>query len=238
MGETHHRHYEELAVAHVLGGLPAEDASDFRNHLLSCRDCRRRVAELRDIAADLEQTARAERRRLAVAEADPPEEPEPRRLRPLSSARAGMLLVIGGVLLVTAVLLWNFHLRRVVTEYEGTLAHQSEVVDLLTGGEELEVDSGHEVVAARDDGRVAVSIQGLRRLADREVVVAWLLAGDDLEDQRVVADDVAAAEHPTIAFLVDAGEADRLVVTVEDASRGRPRTPGPSVVASVELDSR
>lgn len=236
MGEAH-RHYEELAVAHVLGGLPAADASDFRNHLLGCRDCRRRVAELRGIAADLEQTARAERRRIAVAEADPPEETPRRSFRSWVEARAGVVVIIVGVVLLTVGLLWNFHLRRVVGEYERTLEHQSELVDLLTGGEQLDVDSDHAVVAAREEDRIAVSIQGLRRLAEREVVVAWLFSGDELLDQRIVADDVAAAENPTIAFLLDVGDADRLRVTIEDAARGRPRDPGSAVVAAVVLDA-
>ena len=56
-----HQRYERMAVGHVLGGLDEVDAAAFRAHLVGCRDCRKRVNELRDIASDLATAAREER---------------------------------------------------------------------------------------------------------------------------------------------------------------------------------
>jgi anti-sigma factor RsiW len=56
-----HRRFEHLAVGHVLGGLDPVDAAEFRVHLTGCRDCRRRVAELRAIATDMAAAEREER---------------------------------------------------------------------------------------------------------------------------------------------------------------------------------
>ena len=61
-----HRHYEELAVTHVLGGLSESDGRVFRSHLLDCPQCRARVGELRRIANDLADAERDERRMRAA----------------------------------------------------------------------------------------------------------------------------------------------------------------------------
>ena len=70
---SEHRRYEEMAVAHVLGGLTPAQGRTFRSHLLECADCRARVGELRAIAHELAGVERdEERERAALRRRGPP----------------------------------------------------------------------------------------------------------------------------------------------------------------------
>lgn len=181
-GDGHGR-FEELAVGHVLGGLPTREAAVFRSHLLECRECRRHVAELRDIAADLAQAEREERRRAAtkieVARRQGPEDDdvEPPWWRgPIVMATAGVLVVV----LLLGLLVWNYHLRQGNRELLTTTTEREQVIETLAGGELVDVDlykGVRGVVAVTGDG-VAVSLVGIPEVAGEQVVV-WLLDDDD-----------------------------------------------------------
>jgi hypothetical protein len=220
-----HERYEELAVGHVLGGLAAADAADFRSHLLGCRDCRLRVAELRDIAADLAAAEREERaearvrtevaQRTAEAEA---EEGEPERARALVPSRA---LGVGLVLLVVvlgALAFWNLHLRTQVTSISVLAERQDDALAELATGVSVTVEtlpptSGLVIV---DEEVVAFTFVDLPHLVGAERYVVWLLGVDEGEEPVLIA---RTAERRVAGAVVREG-ADELLVTVEHGADG------------------
>src|SRR5680860_1116525 len=114
-GRDAHHHFEQLAVAHVLGGLDDGDARVFRSHLLECPNCRARVGELRAIAHDLADVERDERRTRA-ANAVETKRREPDTERPsepqLSPTRTVRVAMAAGLVLLIAMTGWNFLLRQ------------------------------------------------------------------------------------------------------------------------------
>jgi hypothetical protein len=214
-----HERYEELAVGHVLGGLAADDAAAFRSHLLGCRDCRLRVAELRDIAADLVAAEREERAHARVrtevaeaAEAQPVEPPPtPRRL---SSRFLGVGLALA-VIVVGAVAFWNLHLRTQVDATTLLVERQETALAELATGVSVAVTtvgpaSGLVVV---DDEQVAFSFVDLPALTGSERYVVWLTGTEDDEEGPVL---TARPGDRRIAGAADQRGADGLTVTVED----------------------
>lgn len=127
-GAGRHQYFEELAVSHVLGGLPDADGRVFRAHLLECTECRARVGELRRIANDLADVERDERRQRAAKSVetkrrevdDLPDEPED----PVIETRPSRLAAIFVIVLVVGLAGWSFYLR-------GSLDRQSQNVALL-----------------------------------------------------------------------------------------------------------
>ncbi|MBW3578339.1 MAG: anti-sigma factor [Actinobacteria bacterium] len=235
MAESHQR-YEDLALAHVLGGLDSQDSAEFRAHLLSCRDCRLRVAELRDLAAELAATERQERRRAAVAtetvrrvdhhDADDRSRWE-RWSRP--ALRVGAVLA---TMVVLTVLFWNYHLRRVTGNYEAVVERQAEVLSILASGDPLDVrtSAGVTGAAAVSDGHLAVSLEAFPELGEDEVVVLWRV-----DDGRASVVDVGRApQDGAVPFAMQVADADAVVVTVESASQ-RPTAPGNRQLAEVRL---
>lgn len=232
MGDAHHR-YEQLAVDHVLGGLASADATAFRTHLVACRDCRRRVAELRDIAEGLEATEREEQVRHELASA-------------LGSGGAGGLLgagawrraAIAAALIALVVLgFWTYHLRRVVGEYSATLAGQQAVLEIVAAGEPLEAEAieGVRVAAAQHDDSVAVMLGDLPALPADRLLLVWLLAGDEVLSHDLVAHGTVTRETETLPFTVEVGEADELVLSIERRGQGQPGAPSEHVLARVRL---
>lgn len=176
-----HQRYEEMAVAHVLGGLDESEGRLFRNHLVACTDCRARVGELRALAHDLADVERDERRVRAAraletkrrevrSGEDDPDEP-PRSYRP-------RILTVLGVSAILALTAWNFTLR-------GTLEQVGQDLDrsvdagaaMATGaaGEVLQQEPGVTGLAKVQDGSVVVLVDGL---VDGRVYGLYLLDGD------------------------------------------------------------
>lgn len=180
-----HGNFERLVVGHVLGDLPDPDASRFRSHLLGCRDCRSRVAELRGIAADL---ADAERDELARARV---RTETPRRVdRRDEVGRAGgqrisvrhvTVAAVVVVLLAAAMGFWNLHLRATAAVYLAVAEDRGDTLEALAAGEPLELAlaSGLRGVATADGERVALSLTGIQTLPEDEVLIAWFLGGSD-----------------------------------------------------------
>lgn len=218
-----HARFEELAVGHVLGGLPNEDAADFRGHLISCRECRLRVAELRDIAADLAAAERDEQQRARtkldtargvedrardderVASSGSTRLPAPRRVA---------LVTLGLLVALTVVALWSFHLRTVNAELLAVSGRQEQVMEVFAAGTTV---AG--LFPAETRGRIAVT---------SELVAVTLIDVPTPEaDQRLVlwlqrgADAVAVMERRApdpdgrLAVAVPRGGADRVVLTLE-----------------------
>jgi hypothetical protein len=234
MNEDHER-YQQLAVGHVLGGLAAEDASSFRAHLLGCRDCRLRVAELRGIASDLEAAERDERARALITARDedeqaaeaPPQPPGPR-----VGIRHVTVAVVVVALLAGAMAFWNLHLRTTTAAATGVAEQQSAVLEILAEGLPLSVEGRHPVqgIAAISEGNVAVSVVGLPALDQRQIVV-WRRGEAGDEPARTV--NVRQLGQGPLALAVSTEDADELVLTLEEGPLGQ--GPSGTEIARVDL---
>ncbi|MEX1162452.1 MAG: anti-sigma factor [Nitriliruptor sp.] len=233
-----HERYEELAVGHVLGGLTASDAAAFRSHLLGCRDCRLRVAELRGIAADLaaaEREERAEARvRTEVAQRTDLED-QPAPAGPGVPSRMLGLGIALAVVLFGALSFWNLHLRTQVAATTLLTERQQTALAELATGVSVSVDtvapaSGLVVV---DGDEVAFSFVSLPPLVGTERYVVWLVGGGDQDDSVVL---IARSDDRRVAGAVEQDGAAELIVTVEDGPR-QPVAPAGRQVATAHLSA-
>ena len=232
-----HHHFEELAVGHVLGGLEHDAAARFRTHLTGCRDCRARVAELRDIASDLKAAERDELARVQVkTEVARRAEDGPQDASWLMPTRTVAAVVATAVLVAVALAFWNFHLRdqnaRLV---EVTLAREA-ILDGLATGRPVPTElsgavTGHVVADATD---VTVDLAGLPDVTGDDRLVVWLL-GEDATDHYWRRYGPGELPDGRLAFRDPHRDARRLVVTVEDVAGEEPA--GRELV-SAELDER
>lgn len=220
-----HDRYERLAVAHVLGGLDEVAAADFRAHLLQCRQCRRQVAELQDLAADLAVAEREERAQLRLKTAVEDEEEDGEGSRPdtdlpwgfgrvASAALAGTVLIV-----LAALLVWNMDLHHRLRHATTTAEVREEVLAELAQGVAVPVEFGrgaHGVVVV-DERDVTASVAGLPELRPGQVLVVWLETGG-LE--AVESYDNSGVVDGRVAFTHRAPTATRLLVTVEPGPTG------------------
>jgi hypothetical protein len=239
-----HERYEALAVGHVLGGLAAVDAAAFRDHLLGCRDCRLRVAELRDIAADLAAAEREERadarvrtevaRRTAEAATDAEAFGDDGRGPTVTARHLG----IGALVIIVAAGLlafWNLHLRTQVAAVTSVVERQEATLSGVAGGlpvATVMVDSTRGLVTV-DDDRVAFALVELPTVTTDERVVVWLTDTDEDGDVAVL---VATAEEGELAAAVERRGADELVITaqtLDDTGDG----PGGRELVRADLDA-
>jgi hypothetical protein len=150
-----HREFEDMAVAHVVGGLSADQGRTFRSHLLECPSCRARVGELRAIAHDLADVERDERRlrtaKRTETKAAEEESEAPASTVPRLSGRA-TLVMAAGLTILMALSAWNFVLRGRLQQSEQTVNLLRESVGVLQDGEPWQVV--HES-AAGVEGRVS-----------------------------------------------------------------------------------
>jgi hypothetical protein len=176
-----HRRYEEMAVAHVLGGLDESEGRDFRAHLLECPMCRARVGELRALAHDLADVERDERRvRAARAtetkrrdhdQIDLGEGEPPRLMRP-------RILTVLGVAAILALLAWNVTLRESSTRVARDMTRSAEAASVLefgTAGTVLQRAGTIRAQAKTDGGALVVLIDGLD---DERLYVLYLVNAD------------------------------------------------------------
>lgn len=233
-----HRHFEELAVGHVLGGLEHDDAARFRTHLTGCRHCRARVAELRDIASDLKAAERDELARVQVKtevarrdDGDGPSDPSW-----VAPARTVTAVVVTAVLVAVGLAFWNFHLRdQNARLLEVTLAREA-ILDGLATGRPVPTElsgavTGHVVADATD---VTVDLAGLPEVTGDDRLVVWLLGADATEHywRRYGPGELPEGR---LAFRDPHRDARRLLVTVEDELGEEPA--GRELVRA-ELDER
>ena len=230
-----HEQYEQLAVGHVLGGLSVSDAANFRSHLLGCRNCRSRVAELRGIEAELADAEREERSREQVrtelprrAEDQPAPQPPQSRITVRHVTVAAILVVA----LAGAMAFWNFHLRTVAASYLAAAESQAETLEGLAAGVPLELELAGDVTAAAttDGERVHLALEGIADLSEGEYLVAWLM--EPADEQAPQARPLAGPGQPdgeVVAASLDTDGAQRLVVSRE-TDRSVERPTGPTVV--------
>jgi len=236
--EDAHERFEQLAVGHVLGGLEPVAAAEFRSHLLGCRHCRLRVAELRDIAADLAAAERDERARARVTtelprrvgEGDAEESGRSRiGLRHVTVAAALVLLLAGGIAF------WNLHLRTSAATYAAIAEHRGQVLTELATGVPVtaELAEGVDGLVVLDDEQVAFSLDGFAPLVGGESLIGWLVHDTaEVMPVLIVRPEQLDGDGALAAVVDDLG-ANELVVTRE---RGRPGTePGHDVLLQVSL---
>lgn len=163
-----HRYFEGLAVAHVLGGLDDSEGRVFRAHLLECPDCRARVGELRAIAHDLADVERDEHRVRAAQvietkrresdDADDELEEAP------APTRASRFTVLGGLLLLVGLSLWNFTLHGEMTQLEADNRNLVDAGVLRETGTEWRsaISDGDVQGVVKEDGEdFVVAVNGL-----------------------------------------------------------------------------
>jgi anti-sigma-K factor RskA len=233
-----HERYEQLAVGHVLGGLDAAEAADFRSHLLGCRDCRLRVAELRDIAADLAAAERDERVQAQVRTQVAREVEDDEELGDPAGPRIGVrhvtVATVVVVLLAAAMGFWNLHLRTVSSTYAQVAEYRADTLRELASGVPVpaELADGIRGLVVVDGEEVAFTLEGLPPLAADERLVVWLTGTEEgtVAAQRIHALQLTAGV--LAGHLEDRGGSE-LVITRE---RGAP-TPQPSgpVLVRAEL---
>ncbi len=233
-----HHEFEELAVQHVLGGLPREASSRFRDHLTSCSSCRLRVVELRDIAADLESAAREERvaanTKLETARREPPTVPasEPPRVSP--EAVRNVIAVLA-LLFVVLLSFWNVHLGAVREALQGSLEVRGAVLDTLVEGELLDPDirvRGMRALVAVDAGRVAIDASGVPQILEDRRVVLWSV--DQAGTHRLLAQvGPAGAPDGRVVLHVEGVAGERLILSLESFPVGN--TPQGTIVMEADL---
>jgi hypothetical protein len=166
-GSDEHREYEDMAVAHVVGGLTLDEGRLFRSHLLECTACRARVGELRAIAHDLADVERDERRERAAKRTDTKEraDDEAATLAPAPPRfRGRTTLVLGfGLVLLMALSSWNFMLRSRLEHAESVVALQRRAVTVLQDGTPWRTlpSSGAEGQVVTLDRDMVVMVHGL-----------------------------------------------------------------------------
>lgn len=160
-----HRHFEEMAVAHVLGGLDEDDGRVFRSHLLECPNCRARVGELRALAHDLADVERDERRLRAAkaVETKPRKQDDGGDGKPRQRARSRLVpvMVIGAVVSLGA---WNFTLRGNLERLESALDSSmaaAAVLEFGMPGEVVREADGVRGQVKAEQGTMVVLIDGL-----------------------------------------------------------------------------
>lgn len=160
-----HRAFEDYAVRHVMGGLDEAEQGTFRSHLLDCAECRARVGELRTIASDLAEVERTERRERAAQKVETKEreaEVESAAVnRPTS--RGSRVAVVGGVLLIVLLSVWNFVLRgqnEGLIGRVGALEQSAEAVNFGQPWDVGQLAPGHEGVVRGMGDHLAVMVRG------------------------------------------------------------------------------
>lgn len=164
-----HRTFEDMAVAHVLGGLDADQARVFRSHLLDCGDCRARVGELRAIAHDLATVERTERRERS-ASANSVETKNRRQVdvaSPPTPQRSGAYRVLVFAVLAgfVALVAYTAMLRSNVVELEQAVEVQRAASATLEHGTELPVEykaPGVTATAKVHEAQLVLLLEGLQ----------------------------------------------------------------------------
>jgi hypothetical protein len=236
---TDHTRFEEMAVGHVLGGLDAPASALFRRHLLDCRPCQARVAELRDLAGELAMAERQERaaQRLKTQtptrrELEPPPQDDPgRRRRRLIGLAVAVVVAMGLVA-------WNNHLRQQNAALVETSRLRESTLQTLGTGEVIPVTLTGRVtgVVVEDGGRVAYSLAGLPDIDPGEALVVWLQTGEGMSRVRV--HPAAQLGDGRLAAVIDAADASRLQISVEEQPTTATPTPPLLVDATLGVADR
>lgn len=237
MGDaTHDDRWDELALGHVLGGLPAGDASEFRGHLASCSQCRARVAELRSLASDMAAAEREERATQRIrTQTESRREPEaPPSPSPVSLGRRTVVAAAVVVLVLALLSIWNAHLRTQNGELRDAVDRQARTLVTLGAGTAVPATTATGVtgVVSVDGDRVGYSLAGLPVPQAGERLVVWLEADGEYTPSAVHVP--TQLEDGRLASTLAAVDASRLLITIEPIVI--PERPSERVVVEAELD--
>lgn len=215
-----HRRYEEMAVAHVMGGLDSSEGRIFRSHLLECPDCRARVGELRALAHDLADAERDERRVRAAraVETKPRERGEDvRDMDDDERSTRPRVMTILGVAAILALSAWNFTLRETVAEVNRDIDRSTEAAAAMEFGAAGTVEqaaAGVRGQAKTDRNALVVLIDGLD---DERVYGLYLLNSDG---QPVFRAAVKPTEGRLFSLIDYPDGAQRVLLTLPEEAPG------------------
>jgi hypothetical protein len=219
-----HREFEDMAVAHVVGGLTVDQGRMFRSHLLECTACRARVGELRAIAHDLADVERDERRLRTAKrtetkshEGDDVDVPPAPRL----GGRA-TLLMAAALTILMALSAWNFVLRGRLQQAEQMITLLRQSVTVLQDGQPWEtvLRSGSNV-----DGQVSTLDQDMVIMVDGLVerqYGVYLLGPNDLTIHRTLVEATNGMLYEYVVNRSAVDSADRVLVIATDELTPRP----------------
>jgi hypothetical protein len=238
MGDGHGQ-FEELVVGHVLDDLAADDAARFRSHLMDCRDCRARVAELRGIAAELADAERDELARAAVRtqvprriDADGPiDGPGPPRIRIVHVTIATVVVLA----IAAAMGFWNLHLRASAASYLAVAESRGEAIDGLVNDTPLDASFVAPVAGliTGDGQQVSLALFEVPDPAEGELYVAWFRDDDTFTPLRLAGNGQVLGG--SLAVTIDDPGANELIITRESLMFGE--RPGSDELARATLDS-
>jgi hypothetical protein len=217
--------FEAMAVGHVLGGLEPAVASDFREHLLGCRSCRARVAELRELANDLDAVERDERSR-ATVRTESSEEVDPEATFEVPGPRVATrnLALLAALVAVALGLFgfWNLHLRAMAANAQAVAQRQEDALAVLASGVEpaTEVAEGLQAATATDGEHLGFSLAGIPPLGPDEVLVGWLTDGELAEPRPVLLVRADQVVDGLVAARVEVAGAGRFVLAQESGQPG------------------
>ena len=219
--------FDELLPSYALDALPANEAAEAREHLVSCRRHDDELAGMNSVAASLP---------LAAPQAEPPAELRSRLLAafdaeveaqaPATMPRLGVRwvprrrpsvsLLAAAALFVAlmGVLAWNVALQ--IDDGEGGTVRSAFVGDA----------GGGELVYLKDDALAFVSLDLPAPPPDR-VYQAWGIEGESATSLGLVSSDGRAT------FTVDLSEVDAVAVSEEPQGGSDQPTSAPLLVATV-----
>jgi hypothetical protein len=220
-----HERFEAMAVGHVLGGLEPDAASDFRDHLLGCRSCRARVAELRELAADLAAVERDERTRASTRADAPDEVATDATVEPIAPALRTRNLALLAALVAVALGLfgfWNLHLRASAANAQAVAQRQEEALAVLATGvtPATEVADELQAATATDGDHLGFSLAGIPSLGAGEVLVGWLSGGDQDSPRPVLLIEDDQVVNGLVAARIELDGAERFVLARETRPPG------------------
>lgn len=240
MADTHQR-YEQMAVGHVLGGLDPVDSAEFRSHLVECRHCRMRVAELRGIASDLEAAEREERVaarvKTEVARRKEEDQEAADGARGLSGRALTLIGALGAVIAI-GLLTWSFHLRDVNGTLLDVTAAREQVLSMLASGDQVEAEfhEGVEGIVAVEGAEVALALSGVPPVGTNQWVAVWLVDGEP--PHRFDSFLSGAVREGRFATHLMHRGADRLILSIEERPSdggGLPQEPQGTVLVEAQL---
>lgn len=218
-GAQEHRPFEDMAVAHVLGGLDGDQGRVFRSHLLECSECRARVGELRAIASDLAGVERDERRERTTravetkrrAEAEDGDASVPDGPRP-----APRWLVLLLMTLLVALAAYTFVLRANNNRLEQALDDRMDASAAMEHGEDLSIEyraAGVTATAKAHGNRLVLLVEGLEPDTGYGV---YLLDDQPESPQTVYRHPLVPRDGKVFVLLPLRGAEDRLMVTAPE----------------------
>ena len=220
MDAASHDRFDEFAVGHVLGGLDPVDAAEFRSHLIGCRVCRLRVAELRDLASELAAAAREERAAARVkteVREDEPAEPDQTEERGQRLSRFVPIIAVAAAL-VLAGAFWLFQVRDQNATLLSATEQRETTLAMLAEAEPADaaLAPGVTGIVVSDQSRIAFTLSGVPSLLpDGHVLAVWLVDGGDSVVARLVAGEIPEGR---LALSTDREGASELVITVQPTS--------------------